>query len=126
MVAEALSRVCLRESPTSSCGGPRIEVDMIIQHLPATHAKLQEIRDATNENITISHHKNVIYHEWSKHRRTALTISMSIIRAFVRLSAWRGTCSEGTSSSNLRKVLSSNALAHSPASLRDRVMSSES
>ena len=69
VVAEALSRVCFRESPTSSFDGSRIEVDMSIQNLPATPAKLQEIRDVTNENITISHLKNVIYHGYSKHRK---------------------------------------------------------
>ena len=67
VVAEAFSRVCFRELPSPSCDSPQVEVETITQLLPATPAKLQEVRDATIEDITTSHLKDVIYHGWPKH-----------------------------------------------------------
>ena len=69
VVADALSRVCFRESPSPNCDSPQIEVDTITQLLPASPAKLQEIRNATNEDIMTSHLKDVIYHGWPKHMK---------------------------------------------------------
>ena len=55
VVADALSRVCFRESPGSNSSTPVIEVDMIAQHIPATPAKLQDIRNETSKDIILNH-----------------------------------------------------------------------
>lgn len=69
VVADALSRVCFRELPSTDCDNSGIEVDAITQHLPATPAKLKEICDATSEDITLSHLKDVIYRGWPEYMK---------------------------------------------------------
>ena len=68
-VADALSRVCFCDSPKRTNSEPVIEVDTLTQHIPATSTKLQDIRNATNKDVTLSHLKGVIYHEWPEHMK---------------------------------------------------------
>ena len=67
VVADALSPMCFRESPGSKSSKPVIEVDMIAQHIPATPAKLQDMRNETSKDIILNHLKDIIYHEWPEH-----------------------------------------------------------
>ena len=69
VVADALSRVCYMELPTSDCNSSLIEVDAITQHLPATPVKLQEIRNTTNEDTMLNHLKDVVYHGWPEYAK---------------------------------------------------------
>ena len=43
---------------------PVIEVGTITSTLPATPAKLEEIRDETSKDETLCHLKDVVYHGW--------------------------------------------------------------
>ena len=43
---------------------PVIEVGTITSTLPATPAKLEEIRDETSRDETLCHLKDVVYHGW--------------------------------------------------------------
>ena len=37
--------------------------------LPATPAKLQEIRDFTHDDVTLCHLKDVVYHGWPEYMK---------------------------------------------------------
>eukprot|EP00794_Sanderia_malayensis_P013263 gene13263-14630_t len=67
VIADALSRVCFRETPAPD--SLKIEVNTITQHLPATSAKLQEILQATLEDATLCHLKDVIFDGWPAHMK---------------------------------------------------------
>ena len=62
VIADALSHVCYRESPKPD--GLQIEVDLVSRHLPATPTKKDEIRQATEDDTTLSHLKDVIFRGW--------------------------------------------------------------
>ena len=64
VVADAMSRVSHMEGPTLDHELPTIDVDTITRTLPATPARLEEIRDETNKDETLSHLKNLVYHGW--------------------------------------------------------------
>ncbi|KAK3735267.1 hypothetical protein QZH41_001046 [Actinostola sp. cb2023] len=68
VVADALSRVSYMESPTTD-DDPRIEVDTVTHTLPATPAKLQEIRDLTHDDVTLCHLKDVVYRGWPEYMK---------------------------------------------------------
>ena len=61
VIADALSRVCCMETPDKYHGIPLLEVDGITSTLPASPAKLDEIRDYTSQDIVLSHLKDVIH-----------------------------------------------------------------
>ena len=53
VVADALSRVCFREDPSTQMMSSPIEVNTITRQLPATPLKLQQVRDATHKDDTL-------------------------------------------------------------------------
>lgn len=65
VVADALSRVSYMEPPaTQDIEPPEIQVDMITGTLPATPARLDEIREETSKDGTLSHLKDLVYQGW--------------------------------------------------------------
>ena len=52
------------ETPEKYQGVPLLEVDGITSTLPASPAKLDEIRDYTSQDIVLSHLKDVIHQGW--------------------------------------------------------------
>ncbi|KXJ12138.1 Uncharacterized protein K02A2.6 [Exaiptasia diaphana] len=64
VVADAMSRVSHMGAATEDNELPTIEVDTITRTLPATPAKLEEIRDATNKDETLCHLKDLVYNGW--------------------------------------------------------------
>ena len=64
VVADAMSRVSHMEPASHGHKLPVIEVGTITSTLPATPAKLEEIRDETSKDETLCHLKDVVYHGW--------------------------------------------------------------
>ena len=60
VIGDALSSVCCMEFPGEDQGIPVLKVDTITSTLPASPAKLDEIRDYTIHDIVLSHLKDVI------------------------------------------------------------------
>ncbi|PFX17897.1 Retrovirus-related Pol polyprotein from transposon 17.6 [Stylophora pistillata] len=67
VVADALSRVCCMESPDEDSETPLLEVDAISHTLPASPAKLDEIRHHTSQDNVLSHLKDVIHQGWPEY-----------------------------------------------------------
>ena len=67
VIADALSRVCCMENPDKYQSVPLLEVDAITSTLPASPAKLNEIRDYTSQDIVLSHLKDVIHQGWPEY-----------------------------------------------------------
>ena len=67
MVADALSRVSHMELPAKDTEIPMVEVDAITHTLPATPAKLDEIRQYTDKDPLLSHLKDMVYHGWPEY-----------------------------------------------------------
>ena len=67
VIADALSRVCCMESPDEGHGIPLLEVDTITHTLPASPAKLDEIRNYTSQDTVLSYLKDVIYQGWHEY-----------------------------------------------------------
>ena len=55
------------ESPDEGHGIPLLEVDAITHALPASPAKLDEIRNYTSQDIVLSHLKDVIHQGWPEY-----------------------------------------------------------
>ena len=66
-IVDALCRVCCMESPDEGQRIPLLEVDAITHTLPAGPAKLDEIQNYTNQDIILSHLKDVIQEGWSEY-----------------------------------------------------------
>ena len=66
VIADALSRVCCIKSDEGP-GIPLLEVDAITHPLPASPAKLDEIRNYTSQDIVLSHLKDVIHQGWPEY-----------------------------------------------------------
>ena len=46
---------------------PLLEVGTIINALPASPAKIEEIRECTDQDVVIAHLKDVVHHGWPKY-----------------------------------------------------------
>ena len=66
-IGDAPCRVCCMESPDEGQRIPLLEVDAITHTLPAGPAKLDEIQNYTNQDIKLSHLKDVIQEGWSEY-----------------------------------------------------------
>ena len=62
VVADALSRVSYMEPAL-----PLLEVNALTSTLPASPAKLEEIRQCTDQDVVLSHLKDVVHHGWPEH-----------------------------------------------------------
>ena len=63
VVADALSRISHMEIP-NNVGSTAIDVNEITKTLPATPAKLDEIRELTSQDTALQHLKDMIIHGW--------------------------------------------------------------
>ena len=66
-IGDAPCRVCCMESPDEGPRIPLLEVDAITHTLPTGPAKLDEIQNYTNQDINLSHLKDVIQEGWSEY-----------------------------------------------------------
>ncbi len=64
VVADALSRVCSMEQPPRDHDTPMIEIDAITSTLPASPAKLDEIRQCTEKDVVLCHLKDMVHDGW--------------------------------------------------------------
>lgn len=67
VVADALLRTSYLEAPTKSPETSLIEVDLITRTIPASPAKLWEIRQCTAEDPVLHHLKDVIQQGWPEY-----------------------------------------------------------
>ena len=67
VVADALSRVSQMELPAVDSEIPVIEVDTITSTLPATLAKLEDIRKYADQDPVYIQFKHMVYHGWLKY-----------------------------------------------------------
>ena len=67
VIANALSRVFSIKPPEGHQGVPLLEVNAITNILPASPAKLDEIRNQTSQDIVHSHLKDVIFQGWPEY-----------------------------------------------------------
>lgn len=67
VIADALSRVSHMELPPKENEVPLVELDAITSTLPASPAKLEEIRQCTDQDVVLAHLKDVVYHGWPEH-----------------------------------------------------------
>ena len=56
VIADGLSRVSCMEPPADDNEVPLIEINAITSTLPATAARLDEIREHTKQDVILSHH----------------------------------------------------------------------
>ena len=67
VIADALSRVSHMEPPMQENEVPLLEVDTITNTLPASPAKIEEIRECTDQDVVLAHLKDVVHHGWPEY-----------------------------------------------------------
>ena len=67
VIADALSMVSHMEPPMQGKEVPLLEVDTITNTLPASPAKLGEIRECTDQDVVLAHLKDVVHHGWPEY-----------------------------------------------------------
>ena len=67
VIADALSRVSHMEPPLKENEVPLLEVNAITSTLPASPAKLEEIRQCTDQDVVLAHLKDVVHHGWPEY-----------------------------------------------------------
>ena len=67
VIADALSSVSHIELPPKENEVPLVELDAITSTLPASPAKLEEIRQCTDQDVVLAHLKDVVHHGWPEH-----------------------------------------------------------
>ena len=67
VIADALSRVSYMEPPLKEDEVPLLEVNAITSTLPASPAKLEEIRQCTDQDVVLAHLKDVVHHGWPEY-----------------------------------------------------------
>ncbi|KAL9971554.1 hypothetical protein ACROYT_G017729, partial [Oculina patagonica] len=67
VIADALSRISHMEPPVADNEVPVVEMDTISRTLPASPAKLDEIRECTDQDVVLSHLKDVVHHGWPEY-----------------------------------------------------------
>ena len=55
------------EPPVEDNEVPVVELDTISQRLPASPAKLDEVRECTDQDVVLSHFKDVVHHGWPEY-----------------------------------------------------------
>ena len=61
VIADALSRVSYMEPPLKEDEVPLLEVNAITSTLPASPAKLEEIRQCTDQDVVLAHLKDIVH-----------------------------------------------------------------
>jgi len=67
VIADALSRISHMEPPAEDNELPVVELDTISRTLPASPAKLDEVREYTDQDVVLSHLKDVVHHGWPEY-----------------------------------------------------------
>ena len=67
VLADALSRVSYMEPPFKEDEVPLLEVNAITSTLPASPAKLEEIRQCTDQDVVLAQLKDVVHHGWPEY-----------------------------------------------------------
>ena len=67
VIADALSRVSYMEPPLKEDEVSLLEVNAITSTLPASPAKLEEIRQCTDQDVVLAHLKDVVHHGWPEY-----------------------------------------------------------
>ena len=67
VIADALSRVSHMELPRKEKEVHLIEVDAITTTLSASPAKLEEIRQCTDQVVVLAHLKDIVHHGWKEY-----------------------------------------------------------
>ncbi|KAL9950226.1 hypothetical protein ACROYT_G042698 [Oculina patagonica] len=67
VIADALSRISHIEPSVEDNEVRVVELDKISRTLPASPAKLDEIRECTDQDVVLSHLKDVVHHGWPEY-----------------------------------------------------------
>ena len=67
LIADALLRVSYMEPPLKEDHVPLLEVNAITSTLPANLAKLEEIRQCTDQDVVLAHLKDVVHRDWPEY-----------------------------------------------------------
>ena len=67
VIADALSRISHMEPPAEDNEIPLVELDTISRTLPSSPAKLDEVREYTDQDVVLSHLKDVVHHGWPEY-----------------------------------------------------------
>ena len=67
VIADAIPRVSYMEPPLKEDEVPLLEVNAITSTLPASPAKLEKIRQCTDQDVVLAHLKDVVHHGWPEY-----------------------------------------------------------